>query len=88
MRTHSTEREETVARRTGNRRAYHASEDAARERFVLRLADHRRRRSRTRTLLFAPRCKAVSYILVDEFQDTNIAQLRLLELLANTKGIS
>jgi len=85
------ERQEAVAREQEIARAYRASEELLREKkcssfgtlitgavglleqdAALRAALHNRYR----------------YILVDEFQDTNIAQLRLLELLVNdTKNI-
>src|SRR5882724_11528833 len=80
------EREETVARERELARAYQASEELLRE----------KKRSSFGTLitgavellerdgaLRATLQNRYRYILVDEFQDTNIAQLRLLELLAN-----
>jgi DNA helicase-2/ATP-dependent DNA helicase PcrA len=85
------EREEMVAREREIARAYKASEELLRE----------KKRSSFGSLITgavellerdaALRAKLQNryrYILVDEFQDTNIAQLRLLELLANdTKNI-
>jgi DNA helicase-2/ATP-dependent DNA helicase PcrA len=85
------EREETVAREREIARAYKASEELLRE----------KKRSSFGSLITGAvellegqatlRAKLQNryrYILVDEFQDTNIAQLRLLELLANeTKNI-
>src|SRR5882672_8341131 len=80
------EREETVAREREIARAYQASEELLRE----------KKRSSFGTLitgavellerdgaLRATLQNRYRYILVDEFQDTDIAQLRLLELLAN-----
>src|SRR5260370_9135820 len=80
------EREETVAREREIARAYQASEELLRE----------KKRSSFGSLITGavellerdPALRATlqnryRYILVDEFQDTNIAQLRLLELLAN-----
>src|SRR5258706_5496849 len=80
------EREETVAREREIARAYQASEELLRE----------KKRSSFGSLITgavellerdAPLRAALQtryrYILVEEFQDTNIAQLRLLELLAN-----
>jgi DNA helicase-2/ATP-dependent DNA helicase PcrA len=85
------EREEMVAREREIARAYKASEELLRE----------KKRSSFGSLITgavellerdaALRAKLQNryrYILVDEFQDTNIAQLRLLELLSNdTKNI-
>jgi DNA helicase-2/ATP-dependent DNA helicase PcrA len=80
------EREEMVARELEIARAYKASEELLRE----------KKRSSFGSLITGavellerdPTLRATlqnryRYILVDEFQDTNIAQLRLLELLAN-----
>ena len=80
------ERQESVAREQEIARAYRASEELLREKrcssfgtlitgaveLLERDADFR-----------ASLQKRYRYILVDEFQDTNIAQLRLLELLVN-----
>ena len=80
------EREETVAREREIARAYRASEELLREKkrssfgslitgAVELLEQNKALRARLQN--------RYRYILVDEFQDTNIAQLRLLELLAN-----
>ena len=79
------EREEMVAREQEIARAYRASEELLREKkrvsfgsliteAVALLEKDATRRESLR--------QRFHYILVDEFQDTNIAQLRLLELLA------
>ena len=80
------ERQETVAREQEIARAYRASEELLREKkcssfgtlitgAVELLASD--------AALRAALQNRYRYILVDEFQDTNIAQLRLLELLVN-----
>jgi len=79
------EREELVAREQEIARAYRASEELLREKkrvslgslipSAVALLD-------TDTTLRQALQQRYRYILVDEFQDTNIAQLRLLELLA------
>jgi DNA helicase II / ATP-dependent DNA helicase PcrA len=85
------EREETVAREREIARAYKASEELLREKkrssfgsLITGAVDLLERNAVLRATLRS----RYRYILVDEFQDTNIAQLRLLELLANeTKNI-
>jgi DNA helicase-2/ATP-dependent DNA helicase PcrA len=85
------EREETVAREREIARAYKASEELLREKkrssfgsLITGAVELLERDAALRAKLR----NRYRYILVDEFQDTNIAQLRLLELLANeTKNI-
>jgi ATP-dependent DNA helicase UvrD/PcrA len=85
------EREETVAREREIAGAYKASEELLREKkrssfgsLITGAVELLECDSALRTALQS----RYRYILVDEFQDTNIAQLRLLELLANeTKNI-
>src|SRR5262249_8260143 len=85
------EREEAVAREFEISRAYQASEELLREKkrssfgsLITGAVAMLERDSALRASLQA----RYKYILVDEFQDTNIAQLRLLELLAgNAKNI-
>jgi DNA helicase-2/ATP-dependent DNA helicase PcrA len=81
------ERQETVAREQEIARAYRASEELLREKkcssfgtLITGAVGLLERDTALRTALQA----RFRYILVDEFQDTNIAQLRLLELLVNT----
>lgn len=85
------ERQETVAREQEIARAYRASEELLREKKCSSFGT-----LITGTVALLERDMALRaslqsryrYILVDEFQDTNIAQLRLLELLVNeTKNI-
>src|SRR6266850_771250 len=80
------EREETVAREREIARAYQASEELLREKkrssFGTLITGAVELLERD-ALLRASLQNRYRYILVDEFQDTNIAQLRLLELLAN-----
>jgi DNA helicase-2/ATP-dependent DNA helicase PcrA len=80
------EREETVAREREIARAYQASEELLREKkrssfgsLITGAVELLERDAALRAALQ----NRYRYILVDEFQDTNIAQLRLLELLAN-----
>src|SRR5712691_1926285 len=80
------EREEKVAREREIARAYQASEELLREKkrssfgsLITGAVEHLERDAALRATLQ----NRYRYILVDEFQDTNIAQLRLLELLAN-----
>jgi DNA helicase-2/ATP-dependent DNA helicase PcrA len=80
------EREETVAREREIARAYQASEELLREKkrssfgsLITGAVELLERDAGLRATLQ----NRYRYILVDEFQDTNIAQLRLLELLAN-----
>jgi DNA helicase-2/ATP-dependent DNA helicase PcrA len=80
------EREETVAREREIARAYRASEELLREKkrssfgsLITGAVELLERDAALRATLQ----NRYRYILVDEFQDTNIAQLRLLELLAN-----
>ncbi len=80
------EREETVAREQEIARAYRASEELLREKkcssfgtLITGAVAVLERDAHLRTTLQ----NRYRYILVDEFQDTNIAQLRLLELLVN-----
>jgi DNA helicase-2/ATP-dependent DNA helicase PcrA len=80
------EREETVAREQEIARAYRASEALLREKkcssfgtLITNAVGLLERDAALRTALQ----DRYRYILVDEFQDTNIAQLRLLELLVN-----
>jgi DNA helicase-2/ATP-dependent DNA helicase PcrA len=80
------EREETVAREREIARAYQASEELLREKkrssfgsLITGAVELLERDAALRTTLQ----NRYRYILVDEFQDTNIAQLRLLELLAH-----
>jgi DNA helicase-2/ATP-dependent DNA helicase PcrA len=85
------EREETVAREREIARAYKASEELLLEKkrssFGSLITGAVELLERDATLR-ATLQNRYRYILVDEFQDTNIAQLRLLELLANeTKNI-
>jgi DNA helicase-2/ATP-dependent DNA helicase PcrA len=85
------EREETVAREREIARAYKASEELLSEKkrssfgsLITGAVELLERDAALRAKLQG----RYRYILVDEFQDTNIAQLRLLELLANeTKNI-
>ncbi len=85
------ERQETVALQQELARAYRASEELLREKnrvsfgsLITGAVDLLQRDAQRRDALQ----KRYRYILVDEFQDTNIAQLRLLELLAGpTKNI-
>src|SRR5438445_7302639 len=80
------EREETVAREREIARAYQASEELLREKkrssFGSLMTGAVELLERDAALRAALQNR-YRYILVDEFQDTNIAQLRLLELLAN-----
>src|SRR6266849_5750870 len=80
------EREETVAREREIARAYQASEELLREKkrssfgsLITGAVELLERDAALRAALQ----NRYRYILVDEFQDTNIAQLRLLELLVN-----
>src|SRR5256714_3651667 len=80
------ERAETVARELEIARAYRASEALLREKkcssfgtLITGAVELLERDAELRTALQ----NRFRYILVDEFQDTNIAQLRLLELLVN-----
>jgi ATP-dependent DNA helicase UvrD/PcrA len=80
------EREEAVAREQEIARAYRASEDLLREKkcssfgtLITGAVGLLERDAALRASLQS----RFRYILVDEFQDTNIAQLRLLELLVN-----
>ena len=80
------EREETVVREREIARAYQASEELLREKkrssfgsLITGAVELLERDAALRAGLQ----NRYRYILVDEFQDTNIAQLRLLELLAN-----
>src|SRR6266853_6089738 len=80
------ERAETVAREREIARAYRASEELLREKkrssfgsLITGAVELLEREAALRAVLQT----RYRYILVDEFQDTNIAQLRLLELLAN-----
>jgi DNA helicase II / ATP-dependent DNA helicase PcrA len=80
------EREEAVAREQEIARAYRASEELLREKkcssfgtLITGAVGLLERDSALRTALQ----NRYRYILVDEFQDTNIAQLRLLELMVN-----
>jgi DNA helicase-2/ATP-dependent DNA helicase PcrA len=85
------EREETVAREREIARAYKASEELLLEKkrssfgsLITGAVELLERNTDLRAALQ----NRYRYILVDEFQDTNIAQLRLLELLTNeTKNI-
>jgi DNA helicase-2/ATP-dependent DNA helicase PcrA len=80
------ERRETVAREQEIARAYRASEDLLREKkcssFGTLITGAVGLLERNVALRAALQTR-FRYILVDEFQDTNIAQLRLLELLVN-----
>src|SRR5712691_8395743 len=80
------EREETVAREQEIARAYRASEELLREKkcssFGTLITGAVAVLERDAALRAALQNR-YRYILVDEFQDTNIAQLRLLELLVN-----
>ncbi len=80
------ERRETVAREQEIARAYRASEDLLREKkcssFGTLITGAVGLLERNAALRAALQTR-FRYILVDEFQDTNIAQLRLLELLVN-----
>ncbi len=82
------EREEMVAREREIARAYKASEELLREKkrssFGSLITGAVELLERDATLR-ATLQNRYRYILVDEFQDTNIAQLRLLELLANER---
>ncbi len=85
------ERQEAVAREQEIARAYRASEDLLREKkcssFGTLITGAVGLLERDAALRAALQNR-YRYILVDEFQDTNIAQLRLLELLVNaTKNI-
>ncbi len=80
------ERQETVARELEIARAYRASEELLREKkcssfgtLITGAVELLERDAALRAALQ----NRYRYILVDEFQDTNIAQLRLLELLVN-----
>ena len=80
------EREEMLAREQEIARAYRASEELLREKkcssfgtLITGAVDLLERDADCRSSLQ----NRFRYILVDEFQDTNIAQLRLLELLVN-----
>ncbi|HEY6265705.1 MAG TPA: ATP-dependent DNA helicase [Candidatus Acidoferrum sp.] len=80
------EREETVARECEIARAYKASEELLREKkrssfgsLITGAVELLERDAALRARLQ----NRYRYILVDEFQDTNIAQLRLLELLVD-----
>jgi DNA helicase II / ATP-dependent DNA helicase PcrA len=80
------EREEMIAREQEIARAYRASEELLREKkcssfgtLITGAVELLERDSELRATLR----NRFRYILVDEFQDTNIAQLRLLELLVN-----
>lgn len=82
------EREEAVAREYEIARAFQASEELLREKkrsslgsLIPVAVEMLERNEALREALQ----KRYRYILVDEFQDTNIAQLRLLELLAGEK---
>ncbi len=84
------ERRETVALQQELARAYRASEELLREKnrvsfgsLITEAVNLLECDAQLREALQ----KKYRYILVDEFQDTNIAQLRLLELLAATKNI-
>src|SRR5258708_6414113 len=80
------EREETVAREQEISRAYRASEELLREK---KCSSFGTLITGAVTLLESDAALRATlqnrfhYILVDEFQDTNIAQLRLLQLLVN-----
>src|SRR6266849_4215081 len=79
------EREETVAREQEIARAYRASEELLREKKRVSfgsLITGAVALLETDAALRESLRQRLRYILVDEFQDTNIAQLRLLELLA------
>jgi DNA helicase-2/ATP-dependent DNA helicase PcrA len=80
------ERQEAVAREQEIARAYRASEDLLREKkcssFGTLITGAVALLKRDAALRAALQSR-YRYILVDEFQDTNIAQLRLLELLVN-----
>src|SRR5215472_8764236 len=79
------EREEMVAREREIARAYRASEELLREKKRVSLGSlipSAVALLETDTALRESLQKRFRYILVDEFQDTNIAQLRLLELLS------
>src|SRR5579859_1465057 len=80
------ERQEAVAREQEIARAYRASEQLLREKkcssFGTLITGAVALLERDNALRAALQ-KRYRYILVDEFQDTNIAQLRLLELLVN-----
>jgi DNA helicase II / ATP-dependent DNA helicase PcrA len=80
------ERQETVAREQEIARAYRASEELLREKkcssFGTLITGAVGLLERDAALRAALQNR-YRYILVDEFQDTNIAQLRLLELLVN-----
>jgi DNA helicase-2/ATP-dependent DNA helicase PcrA len=80
------ERAESVAREREIARAYRASEELLREKkcssfgtLITGAVELLERDTALRTALQS----RYRYVLVDEFQDTNIAQLRLLELLVN-----
>jgi DNA helicase-2/ATP-dependent DNA helicase PcrA len=85
------ERQESVAREQEIARAYRASEELLREKkcssFGTLITGAVGLLERDAALRAAQQTR-FRYILVDEFQDTNIAQLRLLELLvSDTKNI-
>lgn len=85
------ERQEAVAREQEIARSYRASEELLREKkcssFGTLITGAVALLERDAVLRAALQAR-FRYILVDEFQDTNIAQLRLLELLVNqTKNI-
>src|SRR5215469_2929783 len=80
-----TDREEAVARELEIARAYRASEELLREKNRVSLGSlitGAVALLETDAALGESLRRRYRYILVDEFQDTNIAQLRLLELLA------
>ena len=81
--------EEELARQEELARVYRVSERLLRERNLLtfgaQLAECRRAAARRCELLLERMREQYRYILVDEFQDTNIAQLELLWLLAGER---
>jgi len=80
-------RESEVARQQEIARAYRTSQELLRERNVYTfgaLLAEAVRELRTNPALLAHYRELYRYILVDEFQDTNIAQIELLWLLAGT----
>src|SRR5271156_2129039 len=77
--------EDEVARQEELARVYRVSERLLRERSLLTFGEqllHAVQRLRSDASLLAQMHEQYRYILVDEFQDTNIAQLELLWLLA------
>src|SRR6266699_1067335 len=83
------EREETVARQQEIARAYRSSEELLREKKRVSLGSlitGAVALLETDAALCESLRQRYRYILVDEFQDTNIAQLRLLELLTGDSG--